>query len=38
LDRQVADALSSYRVKFAATGDSNGKSLPKWLAYDDVKN
>lgn len=32
-DRQVSDAMSSYWVNFAATGDPNGKRLAKWPAY-----
>ena len=34
LDRQVADALSSYWASFAAKGNPNGKSLPVWPAIN----
>ncbi len=34
VDRQLADRMSSYWVNFAATGDPNGGSLPRWAPYD----
>jgi para-nitrobenzyl esterase len=38
VDREVADAMSSYWVNFAATGNPNGKGLPNWVNYDESKN
>jgi para-nitrobenzyl esterase len=32
-DRKLADAVSSYWVNFATTGDPNGRNLPKWAPY-----
>jgi len=29
-DRKIADMVSSYWANFAATGDPNGKDLPRW--------
>jgi para-nitrobenzyl esterase len=37
-DRKLADAMSSYWVTFAATGDPNGKGLPEWPAYRAADN
>ena len=33
VDQQLADAMSSYWVNFAKTGNPNGKDLPTWPVY-----
>lgn len=37
-DRKLADAMSSYWVSFATTGDPNRKGLPKWPVYRETDN
>ena len=34
VDRELADAVSSYWANFAARGDPNGDGLPTWPAYE----
>jgi para-nitrobenzyl esterase len=32
-DRKLEDIMSSYWTNFAASGDPNGGSVPRWSAY-----
>jgi para-nitrobenzyl esterase len=34
IDKKLSDAMTSYWVNFAATGNPNGSVLPKWPAYN----
>jgi para-nitrobenzyl esterase len=36
-DKKLSDAITSYWVNFAATGNPNGGSLARWPAYN-LKN
>jgi para-nitrobenzyl esterase len=38
VDHKLSDAMSSYWVNFAATGNPNAKGLPGWPAYDPEKD
>ncbi len=38
VDHKLSDAMSSYWVNFATTGNPNTKGLPEWPAYDPEKD
>jgi para-nitrobenzyl esterase len=37
-DRKLSDAMSSYWVNFATSGNPNAKGLPPWPSYDENKD
>jgi para-nitrobenzyl esterase len=37
-DRKLSDAMSSYWVNFATSGNPNGKGLPDWQKYNENKD
>ena len=38
VDREIANAMSSYWVNFATKGDPNGRGLPRWPVYQEKNN
>jgi len=37
-DRRISDAMMAAWVHFAATGDPNGPGVPRWTAYDAIRD